>query len=487
MSHLLFANNASTTLAIAIATTDTTINLAAGGGALFPAIGSGQYFKITLYPSSGSTPPPEIVNVTARSGDVLTVQRAQEGTTAQSWGVNSIIDNLLTRDTVRTLNQVLVYAGNPNTFVAGTAGTATLPPTMCWDYTNNILYVCTTTGTSGWTPYYAGVSFTPVQQGGGIGQLTNKVYIGFASGGKTKLTIDSTDFGNIALESYVTTQVNAEATARGNADTTLTNNLASEVTNRTNADTTLQNNINGEAFTRASVDSANYTALFNDYVSRIGTEATTRNNSDIFYYNTLDANKYDKSGGTIGGAVTITGPLEVSGATGTTAGGWQMNPSGTGSFSAGVTQSIHTSNDIVASRFIAASDGRIKTEQSLITRERAREFLRKCPARMYIKNGQWDAGFIAQEVLLAEFPEFVILYPLKLKEDGTPEHPDERLAEKYNGWSGPENVLLMLKESAIPALMSVEIVGLMDDVEMLMAEVRKLRDEVDAIKSGATL
>jgi hypothetical protein len=41
-----------------------------------------------------------------------------------------------------------VYAGNPNTFVAGTQGNAGTGvfPTVCWDTTNKIWWVCTTTG-----------------------------------------------------------------------------------------------------------------------------------------------------------------------------------------------------------------------------------------------------------------------------------------------------------------------------------------------------
>ena len=46
------------------------------------------------------------------------------------------------------------------------------------------------------------LGFTPVQQGGGIGQSTNKVYIGWG-GSKLKVTIDATDMGNVALESWV--------------------------------------------------------------------------------------------------------------------------------------------------------------------------------------------------------------------------------------------------------------------------------------------
>jgi hypothetical protein len=49
------------------------------------------------------------------------------------------------------------------------------------------------------------LSWNPVQQGTGIGQATNAVKIGYAAGGtgKTKLTIDSTDFGALALENWV--------------------------------------------------------------------------------------------------------------------------------------------------------------------------------------------------------------------------------------------------------------------------------------------
>ena len=46
MSTFTFANNAYTTLAGAITNTAITLNVQAGGGALFPSPGAGQYFKI---------------------------------------------------------------------------------------------------------------------------------------------------------------------------------------------------------------------------------------------------------------------------------------------------------------------------------------------------------------------------------------------------------------------------------------------------------
>lgn len=49
----------------------------------------------------------------------------------------------------------------------------------------------------------AWLGFPPVQQGTGIGQSTNIIKIGYAGNSKTKLTVDATDFGAIALESWV--------------------------------------------------------------------------------------------------------------------------------------------------------------------------------------------------------------------------------------------------------------------------------------------
>jgi len=59
------------------------------------------------------------------------------------------------------------------------------------------------------------LGFTPVQQGTGTGQLSNAVKIGW-SGSKVKVTIDATDMGNVALESWV----NQTAILRGNSNST---------------------------------------------------------------------------------------------------------------------------------------------------------------------------------------------------------------------------------------------------------------------------
>ena len=69
-----FANNAISTLLSGVSNSDTSFSLPTGQGAVFPTLSAGEYFYLTVSA--------EIVKVTARSGDSLTVVRAQESTTA---------------------------------------------------------------------------------------------------------------------------------------------------------------------------------------------------------------------------------------------------------------------------------------------------------------------------------------------------------------------------------------------------------------------
>lgn len=76
---LKLSNNATSYLASVLGSSATTLTLVAGGGALFPALAAGDYFFLTIANVSGTF---EIVKVTARTGDSMTIVRAQEGTTA---------------------------------------------------------------------------------------------------------------------------------------------------------------------------------------------------------------------------------------------------------------------------------------------------------------------------------------------------------------------------------------------------------------------
>jgi hypothetical protein len=77
-------NNAFGTLSASINTTDTTITLDSGQGARFPTLGASDYFYGTVIDTSNNL---EIVKVTARSTDSMTVTRAQDNTTALSFAI----------------------------------------------------------------------------------------------------------------------------------------------------------------------------------------------------------------------------------------------------------------------------------------------------------------------------------------------------------------------------------------------------------------
>lgn len=116
------ANNASGTLATAISASDTGIALTTGDGAEFPTLGAGDYFYATITSSGGTQ---EIVKATARSGDSLTVVRAQEGTTAAGFAAGSRFELRVTAGSI--VDRVNQYA-ELSTFTP--AGASASPTTI---------------------------------------------------------------------------------------------------------------------------------------------------------------------------------------------------------------------------------------------------------------------------------------------------------------------------------------------------------------------
>jgi hypothetical protein len=96
---LKVTNNAFGTLNAGISNSDVTIVLEAGQGARFPVLGAGDYFYATLIDTSNNL---EIVKVTARATDTMTVVRAQDGTTARAYNVN---DRFELRPTAALFNE----------------------------------------------------------------------------------------------------------------------------------------------------------------------------------------------------------------------------------------------------------------------------------------------------------------------------------------------------------------------------------------------
>jgi len=78
----VLTNNAVSRLASSLTAGATTLSVTTGEGGKFPSPSAGQWFPLTIVKSSGVL---EVARCTARSGDVFTVVRAQESTSAQSF------------------------------------------------------------------------------------------------------------------------------------------------------------------------------------------------------------------------------------------------------------------------------------------------------------------------------------------------------------------------------------------------------------------
>lgn len=97
-----FSNNVSSKLAAEISAGAGSLSVLAGTGDKFPAIGGGQFFYCTLVDASNNI---EVVKVTARSGDVFTVERGQDGTTARLYPSQSYIGQLIPRAVLQAFLQ----------------------------------------------------------------------------------------------------------------------------------------------------------------------------------------------------------------------------------------------------------------------------------------------------------------------------------------------------------------------------------------------
>lgn len=172
----VFSNDAKTTLAGAITNIATSLNLQSGAGVLFPNPSSSttppQAFVLTLI-SQVNTNIKEIMLCTGRSGDTLTVVRAQEGTSNVAWNAGDIIQHGPTAAQMAAMQQV-----------ATTGSLGPITPTL-----TSYLYYGLDTGTADnmvvtvnsgltvyvdgcefeWSPAYTNLTTTPVVNINGIG------------------------------------------------------------------------------------------------------------------------------------------------------------------------------------------------------------------------------------------------------------------------------------------------------------------------------
>lgn len=102
-NSILFTNNAVSTLAGSLTNVATTVSVAAGTGALFPALSGGDYFRAVLVKLVAGVPTYEFIKVTARSTDALTFTRAEEGSTALTFSAGDRIELRLSKQSIADL------------------------------------------------------------------------------------------------------------------------------------------------------------------------------------------------------------------------------------------------------------------------------------------------------------------------------------------------------------------------------------------------
>lgn len=97
----LFSNNADTLLDATITAVATSITVSAGDGALFTSPTGGDFELVTLVEGTNI----EIVKMTARTTDTLTVVRAQEGTTGFAFTAGATVSARTTAATLDALRE----------------------------------------------------------------------------------------------------------------------------------------------------------------------------------------------------------------------------------------------------------------------------------------------------------------------------------------------------------------------------------------------
>lgn len=125
----VFKNNAYASLAAELSAVGTLASLATGQGVRFPAPTGGDHFLATLIllDGNGAETAWEIVKCTARATDGLTIERAQEGTTARIWPAGTRIELRTTAGTLDSFTDTAqAAAAAPVQSVAGRTGAVTL-------------------------------------------------------------------------------------------------------------------------------------------------------------------------------------------------------------------------------------------------------------------------------------------------------------------------------------------------------------------------
>lgn len=122
----VFANFASSTLASSITSGATTLTVRSGTGSLFPAPTGLEFFYAVMENRTAAGTTREIVKVTARTSNTMTIVRAQEGTTAAAFPRGTTVALRITAAGLESLrNSVLTDWDVPGDLTVGGNSTIT--------------------------------------------------------------------------------------------------------------------------------------------------------------------------------------------------------------------------------------------------------------------------------------------------------------------------------------------------------------------------
>ena len=117
---IVFKNNAKTTLGSSLTNSATSATVT--DGSVFPSLAAGEFFFCTFDDGTNN----EIVKVTARSSNTLTIVRAQESTTARAFSAGDAAELRLTAGVLETIQEnIAAKSANQTVFNATTSGGAT--------------------------------------------------------------------------------------------------------------------------------------------------------------------------------------------------------------------------------------------------------------------------------------------------------------------------------------------------------------------------
>ena len=117
---IVFKNNAKTTLASSLSNSATSATVT--DGSVFPSLSAGEFFLVTFDDGTNN----EICKCTARSGNTLTIVRAQESTTARAFSSGDSAEGRVTAGVLEQIQEnIASKSANQTVFNTTTSGGAT--------------------------------------------------------------------------------------------------------------------------------------------------------------------------------------------------------------------------------------------------------------------------------------------------------------------------------------------------------------------------